>query len=188
MDLGKTYREGRNARERLRYAKKKGRRNYVQQSREDEESHSEQESSEASTSMTKTPYLPAKTRRNVRKKHQQDMYKVMDGTALMALGPFISYSVLGLSMAVVSGMLLQEHVARLVQGKVPDGWEEEMQRADELGEIDVDGSELGESSGEQIDEVLSEVTEDEPNGAADASESNDDEIEPEVGTNSDDEG
>ncbi len=111
----------------------------------------------------------------------------MDGTALMALGPFISYSVLPSLMAVVAGMLVQEHVARLVQGKVPDGWEEEMQGADELGE-EVDGSELGKSSSEEIGEAPSEVTEDEPNGAADESESDDDEIEPETGTGSNDEG
>ncbi len=74
LDLGKTYREGKNAKERLRYVAKKKKQNHVQQSGEDEESHgSEQESSEASTSMTKTSYGPAKTRRNVRKKHQQDM-------------------------------------------------------------------------------------------------------------------
>ncbi|KAF8314661.1 hypothetical protein F5887DRAFT_1042625 [Amanita rubescens] len=169
LDLGKTYRDRKKARERLRYAAKKGKRNHVQQSEEDEESHSsEQESSEASTSMTKTSYGLAKTRRNVRKKHQQDMYKVMDGTALMALG-----------------MLVQEHVARLVQGKVPDGWEEEMRGVDELGEREVDGSEVDKSSSEEIDEAPSEVAEDKPSRAADASESGDDEIE---GRNSDDEG
>ncbi|KAF8638092.1 hypothetical protein AX17_002453 [Amanita inopinata Kibby_2008] len=39
-------------------------------------------------------------------KYQQDMYKVLDGSALMAIG-----------------MLVQEHVARLVRPEVPEGWE-----------------------------------------------------------------
>jgi hypothetical protein len=85
-------------------------------------------------------------------------------------------------MAVVAGMLVQEHVARLVQGKVPDGWEEEMRGVDELGEGEVDGSEVDKSSSEEIDDAPSEVAEDGPNGAADVSGSGNDEIE---GRNSD---
>ncbi|KAH9899394.1 hypothetical protein C8Q73DRAFT_638781 [Cubamyces lactineus] len=40
---------------------------------------------------------------------QKDMYKIFDGSALMALG-----------------MLFQEHVAEMVEPRVPEGWEEEM--------------------------------------------------------------
>ncbi|KAI0658632.1 hypothetical protein C8Q70DRAFT_1045604 [Cubamyces menziesii] len=40
---------------------------------------------------------------------QKDMYKIFDGSALMAIG-----------------MLFQEHVAEMVKPRVPEGWEEEM--------------------------------------------------------------
>ena len=64
----------------------------IEQSRVDEKSHNDQESSDASISKpTTTTYSPAESLSDVRKKHRQDMYKVMDGSALMALGSFISY-------------------------------------------------------------------------------------------------
>ncbi|KAF8338434.1 hypothetical protein F5887DRAFT_982809 [Amanita rubescens] len=69
-----------------------------------------QQDSDRSTLKSKaSPYRQAKTLRDIRRKHQQDMYKVMDGSALIALG-----------------MLLQEHVARLVQGQGPEGRQEEI--------------------------------------------------------------
>lgn len=71
---------------------RKRKRRRIEQSKVDEKSHDDQESSDASISKpTTTSYGPAESSPDVRKKHQQDMYKVMDGTALMALGPFISY-------------------------------------------------------------------------------------------------
>ncbi|CDO77197.1 hypothetical protein BN946_scf184747.g10 [Trametes cinnabarina] len=42
---------------------------------------------------------------------EKDMYKIFDGSALVALG-----------------MMLQEHVAETVEPRVPDGWEDEMVR------------------------------------------------------------
>ncbi|KAM6501861.1 hypothetical protein JOM56_001838 [Amanita muscaria] len=78
--------------------------------------------------------------REIRQKHQQDMYRVMNGSALMVLG-----------------MLVQEHVAKLVRGKVPEGWEEgsppEDEERSEEGEEQVESeSEGGEDAGENDDE------------------------------------
>ncbi|KAL4264521.1 hypothetical protein AB1N83_004165 [Pleurotus pulmonarius] len=47
----------------------------------------------------------------------RDMYKIMDGSSLMAIG-----------------MLLQEHVAQLLAPKIPEGWEEAMMLAEDEGE------------------------------------------------------
>ncbi|KAH9854888.1 hypothetical protein C2E23DRAFT_41963 [Lenzites betulinus] len=44
---------------------------------------------------------------------EKDMYKILDGSALMALG-----------------MLFQEHVAEMLEPMVPEGWEREMAKAD----------------------------------------------------------
>jgi len=54
---------------------------------DDEESHGHQEDSDRSMLKSRTsPYRQARTLRDIRRKHRRDMYKVMDGSALMALG------------------------------------------------------------------------------------------------------
>ncbi|KAF8720209.1 hypothetical protein AX14_011152 [Amanita brunnescens Koide BX004] len=151
LDLGKTYREKKKIKERSRYARKRR----LRRIEEHERSHSNQESSDASQSKSTTSYLPEESLPDVRKKHQQDMYKVMNGSALMALG-----------------MIVQEHVASLVRGKIPDGWEEEMRwRVDESREDEVGGNGFNKSPDE---EGMSKI--------------GGDEIEPEAGANSNDEG
>lgn len=152
---------------------------------QDEKSHHDQESSDALVS--KPTYLPAESLPDVRKKHQQDMYKVMDGSALMALGLFISYFLCN-PLMVVAGMLVQDHVARLVRGKAPDRWEEEPKwgvdesRADEAG-----GSGLDKASDEEIDEPRSRIAGGQPNDAAGISGSGG-ALEPEMETSSNDGG
>jgi hypothetical protein len=90
LDLGKKYREKKKIKERSRYARKRR----LRRIEEHERSHSNQESSDASQSKSTTSYLPEESLPDVRKKHQQDMYKVMNGSALMALGSLISYFLL----------------------------------------------------------------------------------------------
>lgn len=94
----------------------------------DEESLGHQEDSDRSKlKLTTSPYRQAKTLRAIRRKHKQDMYKVMDGSALMALGKlFFSIPFLWIDSHVAAGMLVQEHVARLVQGQAPEGRQEEI--------------------------------------------------------------
>ncbi|PFH50404.1 hypothetical protein AMATHDRAFT_47903 [Amanita thiersii Skay4041] len=101
---------------------------------------------------TKSPAPSSATPRHVhnraekRKIYKQDMYKVMDGSALMVLG-----------------MLVQEYVVRMVRPGVPPGWIEEMmvlarggvEGSDEEGRV---GEGSGEESGE--DEELEEEEED----------------------------
>jgi len=84
--------------------------------------------------------------------HRRDMYKTMDGSALLAIG-----------------MLLQEHIARILAPKIPDGWEQGISdESDEevesrVGEedLDEDGEEdLDEDGEEDLDEDGDEETED----------------------------
>lgn len=95
--------------------------------------------------------------REIRQKHQQDMYRVMNGSALMVLG-----------------MLVQEHVAKLVRGKVPEGWEEGLPPEDEE-----------ERSEEGEEQVESERESEEEEGEDD---DEDEDIESEMGDDSDDSG
>ena len=81
-------------------------------------------------------------------------------------------------------MLLQEHVARLVQGKAPDGWEEETRWG-------VDESRVDEAHGSRLDkssEARPRIVANQRNDAAGISRSGGDELEPEPETNRNDEG
>ncbi|KAJ6581369.1 hypothetical protein B0H19DRAFT_1114881 [Mycena capillaripes] len=62
---------------------------------------------------------PPKTQKDRRR----DMYKVMDGSALLAIGTSTS-SQLFYCVNSVQGMLLQEHIARMLAPRIPDGWEQ----------------------------------------------------------------
>ncbi|KAF7356702.1 hypothetical protein MVEN_01004900 [Mycena venus] len=75
--------------------------------------------------------------------HRRDMYKTMDGSALLAIG-----------------MLLQEHIARILTSRIPDGWEQgaldesesEESHEREEDDPDEDGDEqLEDKSGEDSD-------------------------------------
>ncbi|KAK2464844.1 hypothetical protein APHAL10511_003143 [Amanita phalloides] len=99
LNLGKLYRAEKKLTSKSRMRQKKRRR--VQKDDDDlrdggdEEHDSDQAFSDpSSSSKPKTLHHPAT---HARKKHQQDMYRVMDGSALMALG-----------------MIMQEHVAMLI--------------------------------------------------------------------------
>ncbi|KAJ6591708.1 hypothetical protein DFH09DRAFT_182353 [Mycena vulgaris] len=70
---------------------------------------------------------------------RRDMYKTMDGSALLAIG-----------------MLLQEHVSRMLSPRIPDGWEQSMldYSANEDEEVEVEEVDLDEAekAGEDGDE------------------------------------
>lgn len=55
---------------------------------------------------------------------RRDMYKLMDGTALMAIGEeLLPQRIFGLLS--FEGVLLQEHVAHLLEPDIPDEWYDE---------------------------------------------------------------
>lgn len=58
---------------------------------------------------------------------EKDMYKIFDGSALMALGGNTAdRSVKRYLTADSTGMLFQEHVAEVLEPRAQDGWEKEM--------------------------------------------------------------
>ncbi|KAF9458470.1 hypothetical protein BDZ94DRAFT_1270532 [Collybia nuda] len=78
--------------------------------------------------------------------YRKDMYKVLEGSALMAIG-----------------MLLQEHVNQLMEIRIPDGWEESIMNAEAESDdpdslSDHDEAPVGTSDGDP--EVPSETEED----------------------------
>lgn len=54
-----------------------------------------------------------------------DMYKVCDGSALMAIGKF-EHACVRCNAHYVVGMLLQHHIADSLKTRIPDGWEQAM--------------------------------------------------------------
>ena len=58
---------------------------------------------------------------------RRDMYKVLDGSALLAIGDFLfcfhKFSIL----IYPTGMIVQYHTASLLNTRIPEGWEEEME-------------------------------------------------------------
>ncbi|KAJ7449576.1 hypothetical protein FB451DRAFT_1102497 [Mycena latifolia] len=101
---------------------------------QDPDADSEEEEADVSVLKTKnknkTAYKKNETRR-------RDMYKRMDGSALLAIG-----------------MLLQEHVARILSPRIPDGWEQSIleRPEDEEDEDDGDGEDGEDDSGERRDD------------------------------------
>ena len=59
----------------------------------------------------------------------RDMYKVFDGSALMAIGLSFSHLVPPNADSLYVGMIVQEHVTRLLEPRVPDGWEDSVRTA-----------------------------------------------------------
>ncbi|KAF8076864.1 hypothetical protein FPV67DRAFT_1715388 [Lyophyllum atratum] len=64
--------------------------------------------------------------------HPKDMYKVLDGSALVAIGlssDYRSYRLITNNLDETIGMLMQEYVARMLEVRIPDGWEDMIQQA-----------------------------------------------------------
>ena len=64
----------------------------------------------------------------------KDMYKMFDGSALMALGmptcPVMSFW--SSKTDISTGMLFQEHIAEVLNQHIPEGWEKEMVAAERI--------------------------------------------------------
>ncbi|PSR78319.1 hypothetical protein PHLCEN_2v7441 [Hermanssonia centrifuga] len=67
--------------------------------------------------------------RRARTESGTDMYKIFDGSALVAIGRR-SRVTLSSSLTRWPGMLLQEHVTDLLSTRIPDGWEEAMAKTE----------------------------------------------------------
>ncbi|KAJ6493685.1 hypothetical protein C8R47DRAFT_418403 [Mycena vitilis] len=126
FNASRTYRKAKKQRRLAKLAAKE-----QQTSVEDGANSGEEEGPDASTDPPQTTHLD----------RRRDMYKTMDGSALLAIG-----------------MLLQEHIARVLTARIPDGWEQ--------GELDgyEDGGEDDETSGGHD---LEEEGEDEDTGEVD---------------------
>lgn len=102
---------------------------------DDEEDEEEEDSNEFGASKKKASNVKGegKTKKNKegKKKHlQRDMYKVLDGSALVAIGTYANALLLHcplVNVTTVVGMLLQHHTASLLQTRIPHGWEDEME-------------------------------------------------------------
>ncbi|KAF7432641.1 hypothetical protein PC9H_004583 [Pleurotus ostreatus] len=82
------------------------------------------------------PSPPRKRVRYSKEKYMfRDMYKIMDGSSLMAIG-----------------MLLQEHVAQLLTPKIPEGWEEAMILAQNEDEEAADEESAQSDSSDLVDQ------------------------------------
>ncbi|KNZ72688.1 hypothetical protein J132_02121 [Termitomyces sp. J132] len=79
--------------------------------------------------------------------HRKDMYKVLDGSVLMAIG-----------------MLIQEYVSRTLEVRIPDGWEDMIRNAyiDEETVTSSHEDEEDQSAGEDDDDEIREDEEDRP--------------------------
>lgn len=107
-----------------------------QDSEEGEEEGKGEDSDEPETSEER-PKGKRKAKRNTEEKKKylrRDMFKVFDGPALLAIGAYVFYSFIAFSFAderddnTITGMLLQHHIASLVEAHKPNGWEDEMER------------------------------------------------------------
>jgi hypothetical protein len=86
-----------------------------------------------------------------------DMYKALDGSALVAIGGLIFAKFIHLNLNQTSpGMLLQELVSTLLKPNVPPEWEKEMEAAGLLP-----GDESAGSENERAEETQSDKSEDE---------------------------
>ncbi|KAF8625490.1 hypothetical protein AX15_005349 [Amanita polypyramis BW_CC] len=123
--LSKLSKQEKRVRERAKSVPRKGKRRRLEDSLNDEGLHGKQEHG-ASASMSDETRRTPDTLHDIRRKHRQDMYKVMDGSALMALG-----------------MIVQEHVAQLVRGRVPEGWEDDLMQDVNESEEEMEGEDVG---------------------------------------------
>ncbi|KAJ7115829.1 hypothetical protein C8R44DRAFT_215063 [Mycena epipterygia] len=81
---------------------------------------------------------------------KRDMYKTMDGSALLAIG-----------------MLLQEHVGRILAPRIPDGWEQRGSEEEEGDEGDGEGDDPDEEDDREDDQ---DEEEEDPDGDQDEEE------------------
>ncbi|KAL0579899.1 hypothetical protein V5O48_002070 [Marasmius crinis-equi] len=104
-----------------------------------------------------------KKRRKVDRNPVIDMYRTMNGSALMALGAslFIThYFHVPTQITALSGMLVQEHIAEVLRPRIPDDWEDGVQEFESDNEADTDGEDE-ESSATKEPEALLSSAEDE---------------------------
>jgi hypothetical protein len=96
---------------------------------ESEESSSEESTESEDDSNTSNAVKSTKGLRNARRSQPllgADMYKVFDGSALMAIGAGTAAGILLTYSLHLLGMLLQHHIEDLVTPRIPEGWEEAM--------------------------------------------------------------
>ncbi|KAG6917667.1 hypothetical protein DXG01_001642 [Tephrocybe rancida] len=75
--------------------------------------------------------------------YPKDMYKTLDGSALMVIG---------------QGMLMQEYVARILEARIPDGWEDMMREAYAVQEDETEGIEDDENNDNNEEDTDAEET------------------------------
>lgn len=95
---------------------------------EEEEEESSEEDSEYEHGKPKRKHRRTRTTEDEREDHDRDMYRAMDGSALVAIGMccrMISWQKLDSSHL---GILLQEHVARMLEADIPEEWVDEEDR------------------------------------------------------------
>ncbi len=96
-------------------------------SSEEEPEGSENEEGDATAKAGRTKHKCVS--RRARTESGTDMYKIFDGSALVAIG-MRSRIILSSSLIRRPGMLLQEHVTDLLSTRIPDGWEEAMAKTE----------------------------------------------------------
>ncbi|KAI0066392.1 hypothetical protein BV25DRAFT_1835462 [Artomyces pyxidatus] len=107
----------------------------------------------------------------------QDMYKALEGSALMAIGAFDPYGFCRKLIIATLGMLMQEFVAGLVKPNIPVGWEEEYgDREQNTGDSDHDTEGVGGAvNSGVVDERLEEDSDEDRDAYVAPSEEDDDE-------------
>ncbi|KAK0443928.1 uncharacterized protein EV420DRAFT_1015296 [Desarmillaria tabescens] len=151
LNASKSYRLERKARQMKRLEKAKREESNDDRNPLDEDCHAQdaEQPAEDETDEEEPDDKEARSRRRGQKPKsligvsRRDMYKLMDGTALMAIG-----------------ILLQEHVAHLLEPDVPDGWNDETDGDEgETGPV-VGGENMAreDSEGADENEVADEIT------------------------------
>lgn len=111
-----------------------------------------------------------------------DMYKIFDGSALMALGVYCQCIHTVVMLMFWLGMLVQEHIAQMFSGDVPEEWEAAMQAEEAAQEHTQGGKRRRRSRGHKSKDkseggVFGSDEEDETTDEEGASEAADDRIE-----------
>ncbi|KAJ7504516.1 hypothetical protein B0H11DRAFT_1982756 [Mycena galericulata] len=100
---------------------------------EQEDANSDQDDGPGSETANDTDPQPQKAKN---KTQRRDMYKTLDGSALLAVG-----------------MLLQEHIARMLAPNIPDGWEQDiLEQGSEEGEDSEDDGQDENADEEDIED------------------------------------
>ncbi|SJL02627.1 uncharacterized protein ARMOST_05959 [Armillaria ostoyae] len=143
LNASKPYRLERKARQMKRLAKAKREESNDDRDLSDEDGHLQDAKQPAADEEPDDKEVRPR-RRGQKPKHligvsRRDMYKLMDGTALMAIGEeLLPQRIFGLLS--FEGVLLQEHVAHLLEPDIPDEW---------CGEADGDEGEARSAVGEE---------------------------------------